>query len=534
MSEPMVELPQLSLARYFDLLKRRRWQVIPVSLLGLLVGGIIAFFVPRYYVAEAYVDYYRLPADVQTRATEDPFKFVVDNAQILVPQSAGPTIRKLGWPESAIPDAFERRQKEREIEERVRVQDLNPGQGRTYARLVITFRDQDGARAAAFLNTLVATWMEQQLGDMRRSTEREFDLANEKSRAALGEWNAINHEITHLSSQFGFERMWDQALQREDMRLRREASAQLEVKLDTVLREVVSLEQRIAAVQKELDRTPHDLEAGADALRQRFLEGSQEAKWFAELQIAKRSLEDSMKDGHPYYAATKRRVARLEKLLGAVVEDAAVNENPKLVELRKELEELTVKLAAAKASQARLDKEVATSREDQRRRAEAAETYFAKQRALAEAQRKREDASRQLEAAIDLQQQLDSKAPVKQVAPAFVPKKPTEPNILVVSALGCALGLGAAILLILLIDLLRGTLKTVDDVERALPVPMLGAVSFLETDEERRRTTSRRRRASLVASAVLLGAVVLVTTYYVAPHRLPPFARDLLSIVLGG
>ena len=42
------------------------------------------------------------------------------------------------------------------------------------------------------------------------------------------------------------------------------------------------------------------------------------------------------------------------------------------------------------------------------------------------------------------------------------------------------------------------------------------------------------RRTSLVAGLLLAGAVVVVTTYYVAPHRLPPFARDLLSMVLGG
>jgi hypothetical protein len=38
----------------------------------------------------------------------------------------------------------------------------------------------------------------------------------------------------------------------------------------------------------------------------------------------------------------------------------------------------------------------------------------------------------------------------------------------------------------------------------------------------------------LLAGGILFGLVVVVTTYYVAPHRLPPFARDLLAIVLGG
>ena len=34
-----VELPQLSLQRYVDLVKRRRWQLVPVSLLGLVIGA---------------------------------------------------------------------------------------------------------------------------------------------------------------------------------------------------------------------------------------------------------------------------------------------------------------------------------------------------------------------------------------------------------------------------------------------------------------------------------------------------------------
>ena len=90
-----------------------------------------------------------------------------------------------------------------------------------------------------------------------------------------------------------------------------------------------------------------------------------------------------------------------------------------------------------------------------------------------------------------------------------------------------------AIGLILLIDTLQGTLKTVEDVERALPVPVLGGLSHLETIEERSRQVSGRRRASMVAAALLLCGVVVVTVYYVAPERLPPFARDLLTMVLG-
>ena len=47
-----LDIPQISIARYLELLKRRWWSVIPVTVIGLIVGGVAAFLVPRYYVAE--------------------------------------------------------------------------------------------------------------------------------------------------------------------------------------------------------------------------------------------------------------------------------------------------------------------------------------------------------------------------------------------------------------------------------------------------------------------------------------------------
>ena len=52
-----LDLPQISLSRYLDLLKRRKWRVVPASLAGLVIGGLVAFFVPRYYVADMKLDH---------------------------------------------------------------------------------------------------------------------------------------------------------------------------------------------------------------------------------------------------------------------------------------------------------------------------------------------------------------------------------------------------------------------------------------------------------------------------------------------
>ena len=103
-----VELPQLSLQRYVDLVKRRRWQLVPVSLLGLLVGGLVAFFIPRFFVAETLLEHQQVPTGADD--PENPFRAVVDTAKSTIPLAAGEVIDELKWPEVVELDDFERGQ----------------------------------------------------------------------------------------------------------------------------------------------------------------------------------------------------------------------------------------------------------------------------------------------------------------------------------------------------------------------------------------------------------------------------------------
>ncbi len=76
-----VELPQVSLQRYVDLVKRRRWQLVPISLLGLMVGGLVAFLIPRYYVAETQFEHNAVRGEEATRG-EGPVRGGVDSARV--------------------------------------------------------------------------------------------------------------------------------------------------------------------------------------------------------------------------------------------------------------------------------------------------------------------------------------------------------------------------------------------------------------------------------------------------------------------
>jgi hypothetical protein len=124
MQGTQIELPQLSLQRYVDLLRRRRWQVIPVSVFGLLVGGLVALLIPRYYVADVLIEHQQVPGDKST--AKDPVKAIVDTAKQTFPLAVRETIEHLRWPESRITDPYERAQTEREVRRDCSRRTVNP------------------------------------------------------------------------------------------------------------------------------------------------------------------------------------------------------------------------------------------------------------------------------------------------------------------------------------------------------------------------------------------------------------------------
>ncbi len=529
---PQLEIPQISLARYFDLLKRRKWQVIPVSLLGLLIGGIVAFFVPRYYVAETVFQYHPPPGEVVRRSPrEDPFRSIVDNAIHTMPLQITATLRQLGWEEATIADEAMRQAAEREIRDQLQVVDVNPGPERTYAQIRVRYRDRDGGRSANFLNVLVDTWKQNRIEWLRENADSAMRSANERLRLAIGEWEGVNRKMQLLADRHQLPLDLGSTGMAEFGRSEAASLERQQQALVEVVQQDASLQAEINRYQQELDATPRKKELDPAALATQ-LAGTPLQAAYLQLLAMKESLK-GMGQAHPERPGTVRRVEQLEQVLAEFLDSQGEGTNPKIAELRAVIGSKLDQLAGVRARRAALAADIEKRGGELLARNEAFAQIQELQKELGEADEKRKLANQDLDAQIRVQTKLDQKEPIEVIRPAVIPEAPTEPNILMVAVLGCIIGLGAAIGLILVLDMLQGTIKTLDDAERALPVPVLGGVSYIETEEQRAEAVSGRRRKAMTAAALLFCGVVVVTVYYVAPERLPPFARDLLTQVLG-
>jgi capsular polysaccharide biosynthesis protein len=537
MTSPAIELPQLSLQRYLDLVKRRRWQLVPVSLLGLLVGGLVAFFIPRYYVAETLVEHLQVPGEVR-RDVEDPFKDIVDNAQEAIPLAAGEAMRALRWPEALLSDPSARTLAEKEVRSRIYVLDKNAGQrGRSYALLRVLYRDTDGARAAALANAVVQAFIDQRVASLRGGAEAAFARANRESL----DWNRTYEQLLEqkqqLERRYRIEPGLDPATQIRLWSERDAAHRQQQERLRAAKVEAETLTQRIARTQEQLAALPERVQPDTQQLLA-AAQGSKALQPLTAALAAARAMQQAWSEGSPEWLAWQARIARSEAALRAALKaDGADADglvpNPALAGLQERLQQDEAALARLQVEIRALGETVAAAEERILEAVDGHAQWTRKVADLAEALENRRRAAAARDAQQEILARLAQQPPVRIVQPAQIPPHPTEPNIVVVALIGCVLGLGVAIGLILLLDLLQGSFKTIDDVERGLPVPVLGGISHLETEEERRRAGRGRLRAAVAAFAFVGLVVVVVTIFYWDPTRLPPVVRDLLALLLG-
>ncbi len=531
-----LELPPISFARYLDLLKRRRWQVLPVSVLGLVIGAVIALLIPRYYVAKTRIEFRGAVLDVE-RGREDPMADLIDSAQISIPWVLADALDRLKWPEALVADPNQRRQVEDEIRKRIEITDLNPKKSRLVANVEVAYKDVDGHRAKELADALAQTWIDKQSRELAAAAQREMSDMRRGIDHATKARDATERQMTEF---FQAHRLVPQDLlgrreQEGDVSPLSRSRLDAETRIATLVEALDGLQAQLEQRRGELARAPL---TGAAPLPTTYPPEAMMGLAFLtqQLEWANRALANA-KESHRNYEQYKAQRDDVAKMLAALKEFLGAGqgevENAERKQLAAAVADLETQIKAKETTLKRereqlaaLDREIA-----------ALPRVHEDWRALV-AERERHEAS--LDALVQQERVLEERQKVLMREDAYrisvfaeVPPRPTEPNVTLVALAGGAVGLAFAIGLVLLIDALQSTFKTVDDVERALALPILGQLSHLTTEQQRRQRTARRTRTAVIAGAFVVLMLSLVTIYYVAPTRLPALVRGAFELLLG-
>ena len=533
-----LELPPISFARYLELLKRRRWQVIPMSLAGLLIGAVVAFLIPRYYVARTSVTYFGRAVDTaDLRDDKDPLQVAMNNANLDIPLMVPDALAATGVVGMDVdPDVALGLVHSYKFRTSVRIDTPRTGNSVGPTTVYIEFKDVDGQHSADFVNALRETWIEDNRSRLQEKAAEEVRKAKERVAAAQEAWDLKQADLRGYLRTHDIEPFDPDAKNSERVWLQ-ERRTTLEGVIGDSKRMIAQLEARIEENNREIDALPETIEQRKKVEYDPVVQ-AEVARLAKELEYAKNSAKNAG-PGNPGYNFHLRQVAQLEEQLKELVPglDPAAGSvetvpHPIAETLREELRLLRKSLAAEQSTLAEAERELALLRQ---RVVDQAEAYTGFVQRNAELER----LEAELKGAKEFAGQLETKydrarfGDLFRIARADVPPTPTDPNIVVVALVGAVLGLGAAIGLVLLLDVLRSNFKTVDDVEYALRLPVLGTMSHLETDEERVEIVRHRRRIAIAAATFLVLSLSVVAVYYVDPNRLPIVVYDTLHMILG-
>ncbi len=195
------KLPGLQARLLLEIVRRRKWLIFPLGIIGLMVGVLVSFLIPRYYRAETSVvlKNVTLEGKVVAKPGEDPMESEVENARYTIASfrmvlEAG---RKLGWkeffsPRSDDPNLWATVQK---TIKRVSVYLIRSGKGGASGILGISYSDKDPQRAADMANMLRDLWIEEKFKAIRDDLQKIIKELRDQEVKAKERWEKALREL---------------------------------------------------------------------------------------------------------------------------------------------------------------------------------------------------------------------------------------------------------------------------------------------------------------------------------------------------
>jgi capsular polysaccharide biosynthesis protein len=548
--------PTNQLYEFLTLFRTKKWWIILPGLAGVAVALVALCFIPKRYQSWSKVEVgeVRFEEDFQFRNTLlNPYKDLQNVAARILSTNALIKVisETLQWGDYlAIATNPEKRKTFlEEVVDRTKVERARKDKDQGNDYITITYKDEDPKRAAAFVIAIRDYWM----NDTRQSFQDRIQ----------GELTEDQRQLDRLSTQLDNIRskikVWqeqyklsptlpsDRRTPTEDdwvIREYRDARAEL-IRQESELKGAEQRYQKAAKrqldeplyIEVEVDKTAGNaaaVDSGPSKLMLDKLTEWRQKKADAETKLVGiKPLNKQYKLLKTEIAAADAEIKNLEgqlKKAGVattpVESDKPVTRtvlNPEKLLRKQEADRAEEELETRRALFKQQEQRTAALEEQQKKRPQIYTTYQTLETSKDVVEKQYKESSDKVEVKKKILQRIQSVAgnPYRILDDAVPAESPTEPNAIIIIAIGLVGGAGLGLGWIFVREFVRASFRSVEDAAGSLSLPVLGVVNRMVTTREVRR----RRLRSVLGVSASLAAILVVSTfaglYLVQPKLLP-------------
>ena len=458
MEQPKEE--QLHFLDYWRVIRSRKEVILAVTLLVVLTGVAFTLMLPKTYMADARILVREDTMDVDVFERQvvmgyNPFFMrtqyeMIQSRQILYQVINNLNLQQV-WGEELNDDGTPL---DREITYRILSRSVKVEQYRDTTLITIQVFRESPEEAAQIANEIASVYRDFRLSSKRREVKRAVEALEQELKKQQDKVDLAEQEVERIRTELGLTIIGQgqQGVRVDKIRLQQLEGDRIASRVEMIQRKA-QLDQLESLSGEEL------MSASAYIVQDQVL-----ATIRAQLIDSEVSLRVMLESYGPNHPEVKR--------LQASVDELKIKLASALSGLKKGLRaEYEVALSRVNALEAELQQARKADIETER------ESYLPFQRAEREMLVQREilNALRARVAQQGIEMEVP-RTPVELVDPAEAPSRPVSPNLILNLILSLILGLGAGIGLAYFIEYLDTSVKTVDDVEHYLSLPVLGVI----------------------------------------------------------
>ncbi len=527
------------LEEFLQIAKKRKWQILLPAVFVFCLSIVVAIIIPQKYHAESEFElrHVRVEGDWQFKDSNST-SLEVANAETHLTSAVRvrAALDELEWDEyeniireagsrsdPKVSDYIKRQRKAIGIAIKIREKQMKAS-----AFIEVKYKHVDPEKAVEFIYKIVEMWANEliQRDEALLIAERD-ELQNHLNRREQDYYDMLD-EQARIQKELGVF-SWAQG------------AASLNPKEDPVISELTSVNIELNRLRSSLANKESQLEELTDkiALEDEFImqpvkaqktgAATTTSRLEAEVaslrgqQVGLTSLNSTWKRLQMEIDAKQTDLERAERAPEATIQLEERVKNQKVVRWKDEKEQLEIDIEGLKGAVAELEQKSFDLTDEQKERLSLKRQLAAVESQIGVNQFLWEEASKKLQVKEDTLTALirANKHPFTWIDEPKTPEDPSEPNPLLIIAIGLAGGLALGLGTSMLAEFTKNCYRSVSDVTSVMTLPVLGVVNVIVTRKQRR--SARMRGLVVVSSSLVMLAVIgwFTWAYTQRPEILP-------------